>query len=286
MTPVKVNIFISHAPEDKPAADRLVEWLYPMRDEVNVWHNDPPRGPNPLSLSWRLLLPWYKEVDLRVLYTETLKKRKENAHIYVFLTSFKSLASPGVEDDITMAISRRVDCMWEGLAPLVLPVLLSPCRWKEESRLCEFKPMADGIPLSHYPNPGDGYLKITEQLAELVKVIQFRLNEAKYYLQHTDHTNETLAPTAMTHGLPYLGENPAMFEFKSPPVFNPPDWAGWTLIGLLFTLTMAGFGGRDRAVENLHLKYSIDKEYREPYRRQVPLSPPPDSMKIVLPPAE
>jgi hypothetical protein len=286
MAPVKVNIFISHAPEDKPAADRLAEWLYPMRDEVNVWHYDPPRRPSPLSLSWKILLPWYRVIDPRVLYAETVKNRRENAHIYVFLTSFKSLANRQVEEDITVAISRRVDCLWEDLAPLVLPVLLSPSRWKEESRLSEFEAMAGGMPLNQFPVVDDGYLKVSEQLAALVKVVQVRLNEAKYYLQDPTHANEARALMATPQGLPYLGENPSMFEFKPPPAFNPPDWAGWTLIGLLFTLAMAGFSGRDRAVEDLHLKYGVDKEFQIEFKREVPLSPPPDSMKIVFPPVE
>ena len=77
MTPVKVNLFIVHTPADKPTADLLLEWFYAMRDEVNVWHYDPPKKPASLSLSWRLLLPWYRPVDPRVLYAETLQKRRE-----------------------------------------------------------------------------------------------------------------------------------------------------------------------------------------------------------------
>ncbi len=285
MTSVKVNIFISHAPADKPVADKILEWLYPMRDEVNVWHYDPPQKPEELALSWRLLLPWYRPVDPRILYAETLNVRRENAHIYLFLTSYKALNDRRVEEDISLAVSRRVDCDWEELAPLVLPVVLSPSRWKEESRLAQFEPLAAGMPLSKFSRPEDGFLLITNQISALVKVIQVRLNEARYYQLHPTKHENNIQP-ALKNSLPYLGENPEQFKFDPPAPFRPPDWMGWSLIALIFTLSVGSFRKVHPAVSSLHLKARPAKDYEIEYPRKQPMIPPPDSVEIVFPPVE
>ncbi len=285
MTPVKVNIFISHAPADKAAADKLLEWLYPMRDEVNVWHYDPPQKPEELALSWKLLLPWYRPIDPRVLYAETLKTRRENAHIYLFLTSYKSLSNKLVEDDITLAVSRRVDCEWDDLAPLVMPVILSPSRWKEESRLAQFEPLAEGLPLTAFPIPEDGYLLVTEQIAALVKVIQVRLNESRFY-QHQLAAHENALQPAPKNSLPYLGENPSQFDFAPPNPFRPPDWMGWSVIALIITISMGGFRKNHPAVSALHLKARPDWEQGMEYPRKLRMMPPPDNAEFVFPPEE
>lgn len=285
MPSVKVNIFISHAPADKPAADTLLEWLYPMRDEVNVWHYDPPKKPDALALSWRLLLPWYQPVDPRVLYAETLKTRRENAHIYVFLTSYKSLSHKQVEDDITLAVSRRIDCAWADLAPLVLPVLLSPSRWKQESRLAHFEPLAAGVELSKFSRPEDGFLLVTEQIAALVKVVQARLNETRFYQDHPEKQQNAVAPSG-EGSLPYLGENPAQFEFSPTKPFRPPDWMGWSLIALIFMLSAGSFRKNHPSVSSLHLKARPDKAFEVEYPRRMPMAPPPRGAETVFPPVE
>lgn len=285
MTPVKVNIFISHAPADKSAAERLLEWLYPMRDEVNVWHYDPPWGPEKLPLPWRLLLPWYQPADPRVLYAKTLKARRENAHIYVFLTSYKSLNNKQVEDDAIHAVSRRVDCEWDDLAPLVLPVLLSPSRWKTESRLAQFEPLASGKPISNFTRSEEAYLLVTEQISALVKVIQVRLNETRFYQYHPETHGHAIHP-ASKNSLPYLGENPDQFNFDPPEPFRPSEWVGWAVIALIFTLSAGSFRKNHPAVSSLHLNARPDKEYQAEYPRPLPMMPPPANSEIVFPPVE
>lgn len=54
------NIFISHVPSDKPVLDKLLQWLHPMRDEVNIYFKAPPPPPKQLPLPWQLLLFWYQ----------------------------------------------------------------------------------------------------------------------------------------------------------------------------------------------------------------------------------
>lgn len=285
MRTVKVNIFLSHAPEDKPEAEKLMEWLYPMRDEVNVWYYNPPKRPDELPLSWRLLLPWYRPVDPRILYAETGKKRRENAHIYIFLTSYKSLKNIQVEEDITLSVRRRIECEWRPLAPLVLPLLISPSRWEEESRLAQFKPLAGGIPLNTFPIPEDGYLMATEQIAALVKVIQVRLHEA----QHHQYLGGDALPVSLNYpafSRPYLGEDPRQFDFQSPRPFLPPDWMGWSLIALIFTLSMGVLKKQDSVVADLHLKSKPAKTYEIEYLRKIPMMPLPSQEEIILPPVE
>jgi len=285
MSPVKVNLFISHAPADKPAADRLMEWLYPMRDEVNMWHYAPPQKPEALALSWRLLLPWYRPVDPRILYAETLKIRRENAHIYLFLTSYKSLSNKQVEEDISLAVSRRIDCEWDDLAPLVMPILLSPSQWKEESRLAQFEPLAGGLELSKFTQIEDGYLLVTEQISALVKVLQVRLNETRFYQNHPIGQEKDISP-ASKNSLPYLGENPEQFDFNPPSPFRPPDWMGWSLIALIFTLSAGSFRKNHPAVSSLHLKARPDNEFEIEYPRKLPMIPPPGNEDFVFPPEE
>lgn len=282
---VKVNIFISHAPADKAAAEQLMEWLYPMRDEVNVWHYDPPRKPEELPLSWKLLLPWYQPVDPRVLYAETVKIRRDNAHIYLFLTSHKSLADKQVEQDVVTAVSRRVDCEWNDLAPLILPVILTPSRWKEASKLAKFEPLAKGVPISKFERPEDGYLMLAEQLSKLVKVVQVRLNESRFYQYHPTLNEKGVMPAAK-NSFPYLGENPEQFNFDPPTPFRPADWVGWSVIALIFMMTAGSFRKTHPAVSSLHLKARPAHEYEIEFPRKPPMMPPSDTAQIVFPAVE
>ena len=262
-----------------------MEWLYPMRDEVNVWHYEPPGRPEELALSWKLLLPWYRPVDPRIIYAETLKNRRESAHIYLFLTSYKSLSSNQVEEDILLAINRRVDCEWDDLAPLVLPLLVSPSKWKEESRLAQFEPLVGGIPLSQFSQAEEGYLLATEQISALVKVVQVKLNEARFYQYYPEGGANTVQPAAK-NSLPYLGENPEQFNFDPPKPFRPPDWMGWSLIALIFTLSAGSFRKNTPAVSSLHLKARPANEREIEYPRRTPMAPPPPNSEIVFPPVE
>ena len=285
MSSVKVNVFISHAPEDKHAADLLQEWLYPMRDEVNVWHYAPPRPPEVLPLSWRILLPWYRPVDPRVLYAETMQIRRNNAHIYVFLTSNQALKSSRVEEDITRALTRRIDCAWEELAPMIIPVALSPSSWKETSRLSKFEPLVGGVPIQKFSSTEDAYIKVTNQLAALIKVMQVRLNEARFYHDHASETELGLRQATQT-ALPYLGENPEQFEFNPPAPFRPADWMGWSLIALIFAISAGSFRKNHPSVSSLHLKARPADERQTEYPRRVPMAPPPDTAVMVFPPVE
>ena len=284
MSAIKVNLYVSCAPADKPVADRLMEWLYSMRDEVNLWYNDPPRKLEPLPLSWRLLLPWYHPVDPRVLYAETLAKRRENAHIYIFLTSASSLADNQWKEEVLLALNRRAECEREDLAPLVLPLAVASSAWQKESRLAKFEPLAKGIPLSGFSNSDEGYLMVTEQIAALVKTIQVRLNETRHFFAQSSNGSNIRPVTNNT--LPYLGDNPEQFDFNPPKPFRPPDWLGWSLIALIFALSAGSFRKNHPAVSSLHLKARPENAFEVEYPSKQPMMPPPANEEIVLPPVE
>ena len=90
---------------------------------------------------------------------------------------------------------------------------MSASRWKEESRLAQFEPLALGVPLSNFPKSEEGFLLVTEQISALVKVIQVRLNESRFYRYHPVLGEQGVQP-ASKNSLPYLGENPEQFDFN------------------------------------------------------------------------
>lgn len=282
MVPVKVNVFISYAPEDRPQLDKLRRWLYPMLDEVNLWYNDPPRKAPELSLPWQILLFWYSPPDFREKYQKVLQARREKAHIYLFLTSYKSLSNKTVESDIDIAARRRIEGD-DVVGPFVFPVILSPSRWKEESRLAGFKPMGHGIALSTMKLEEEGYLEITEELSSLIKVLQARLGEAKFYQSRLVSADQGQI-SAGKKVRPYLGELPEALEFQEIAYFQPPEWLGWSLLLFLF-ISLIGSLMPTRVLgparyENV--KSANDHGWE--YPREHPLAPPKDS--IPFPPAD
>lgn len=278
MTPVKVNIFISYSPEDKPQLNKLLKWLYPMRDEVNIRYNNPPAAPEQLSLPWQLLLFWYSPPDFRDKYRRFLHAQREKAHIYLFLTSYKSLSNKIIEDDIDVAVNRRIagDNFY---GPFVYPVILSPSRWKETSRLAAFKPLAKGTPLSTLKHEDEGYLDITEEIAELVKLLQSRLGEEKFYQGRNVAIEAGMAPSRQ-RAIPYLGESDEKMEFNSAPSFNPPEWLGWSILLFLFiTVINALLPARVLRPSRYDSVKSADDHGME-YRREHPYVPTPDTIRI------
>ncbi len=282
---MKVNVFIVHAPEEKAVADRLMEWLYPMRDEVNIWHYDPPAPPEDLPLSWRILLPWYYPVDPRKLYREPLNKRRENAHIYLFLVSAKSLKDQRFEDDLSLALARRADCEQEELGPLVLPLLLNDSDWKKNSGMKSFEPLLGGKTLKSFALQDEGFRKATEEIASLIKVVQVRINEVRYYQMLGKNDGYGIRP-ASKYALPYLGENPEQFDFNPPPPFRPADWLGWSLIALIVVISVGSFRKNNAAVSSLHLKARPDNIKEVEFPRENALLPAHDTAKVHLPPIE
>jgi hypothetical protein len=277
MTPVKVNIFISYAPEDKPQLDKLQRWLYPMRDEVNIYFYDPPKKPVELPLPWQILLFWYSPPDFRDKYEKTHHSRRDKAHIYLFLASYKSLSNNQIEDDIDIAVRRRIKGD-DFLGPFVFPVILSPSRWKAESRLAAFKPLAGGTPLSSYKQEDEGYLKLTEELAALIKLVQTRLGEVKFQQSRLASADQT-KPNSGKRPLPYLGDADDSMEFQETAPFQPSEWLGWGLLLFLFVSVVSSL---------LPARILRPTRYEtlkpgEEYLRENPMRPPKDSLVFPKP---
>lgn len=280
MKPVKVNIFISYAPEDRKQLDVLLRWLYPMRDEVDLRYKDAPKKPTQLSLPWQILLFWYSPPDLRPQYQRILEAQRAKAHIYLFLTSYKSLSNKEVDSDIEVAVQRRVEGD-DVLGPFIYPIILAPCRWKEESRIAGFAPMAAGAALSSFKQVEEGYLMVTDEVAALIKVLQSRLDELKFYKSRLVEGES--GQTAAKRASPYLGDADDSLEFHDIAPFQPPEWLGWSILLFLFIslinyLTPSQVLGAGR-YDNIRPA----NEYGWEYLREHPMVPPKDSLKFPPP---
>jgi hypothetical protein len=252
MTPVKVNIYISHAPEDKAFADKLERWLRPMRDEVNLWFDKSAtiREPKPMPLPWQILLFWYRasqQQDLKGQYAKTRAAQLDRAHLYLFLTSSNSLGNDGIIKEIETATYRRIRTEGD-LKPQIYPVILTPCRWKSGA-----------------------FLNVTNQLIKAVREVQRTLDEAKYrdLRPEPDEARNKM-------WLPYLGGDDAATEFRPPQVSYPSETLGW---GIIVALLLSLFRSlQPAAVQGPIVKYkNAEPAYVRPreYVRERPLMPPP-----------
>lgn len=241
MTPVKLNVYISHAPEDKKSAKALHEYLRPMHDEVNIWYNDPPEKPKPLSIPWMWIstfLPIFQPHDYQREYEKVDQLRKERAHIYLFLTSHKSLNNTKIENDIRFVAERRVE--GDRLNPHVYPVILAPSLWKEKSALASYKIIGpEKKTLVEIKPIEEGFHQIATQLAKVIKDLQRDLDEAKF-AQGRLAAPDSPALSATRQVQPYLGGDEALLEFKAPPQTQPPEWLGWMIWFFLFMSLLRG----------------------------------------------
>jgi hypothetical protein len=240
MTPVKLNVYICHAKEDKKAAKELYEFLRPMHDEVNIWYSDPPPEPKLLSLPWlwiSTILPIFEPYDYRNDYAKVDKLRKERAHIYLFLTSHRSLNDPQIEDDIRFVASRRVEGDW--LSPHIYPVILAPSLWKEKSALAAYKTMGPKKTLYEIKPIEEGYREIAVQLSKVVKEIQRDLDEAKF-VESRPTTPDGSSLPAPSRAQPHLGGGEEQLEFRMRKQTVPPEWLGWAILFILLYSILRG----------------------------------------------
>lgn len=275
MTPVKLNVYISYTPDDRKAVEKLRDWLYPMRDEVNLWYNDPPKPPKPLPLPWELIasvLPIFHPRDYQEEYKKVDRRRKERAHIYLFMTSYKSLNDSKIDNDITLAVERRIEGDW--LSPRIYPVILAPSLWKERSRLARFQPIGGKKSLAEQKPEEEGYLEITEQLSKVINEMQRDLNEAKYAQARLEASPAPALP-ASSGARPYLGGDEALLEFRAPAPIYPPEWLGWMIIFFLFLSLAKGIQG-DKPTPQLQKNFieNANPAWQEEYRRTQPMVQP------------
>ncbi len=271
LTPVKINIYVSYTESDMAVLGKLLHWLYPMRDEINVWFRNPPRPAPPLPTPWKLLFFWYQPPDLLGQYSKVLKAQMERAHIYLFLTNYKSLSDRRIDAEIEIAVTRRVQGAHE-LNPHIYPVITTPCQWKSHSRLGGYKPLGPKKSLAEIKPEEEGYLELTEQLTKVIRSIQTPLNEAKYALSKLNPEEQKLLKPNL-----YLNDDPNATVFKAPSVNYPPEWLGWAVILILFLSVVGAIVRENPRIIRTKYEGAEKEDVRPPeYRRENPMMPPPE----------
>lgn len=243
MTPVKLKVYISYTPDDKKAVKELYEFMRPMHDEVDIWYNDPPPAPQPLPVPWEwfsVILPIFQPRDYREEYAKVDKRRKERAHIYLFMTSYKALNDNRIQNDIRLAAERRVENDW--LSPQIFPIIMAPSLWKEKSPLSKYKTLGPKKTLIEVKPVEEGYYEIATQLSKVLKTVQRDLDEAKYS-QARLVAPDASAVSSRPHAQPYLGDEDETLQFKAPPQVIPPEWLGWMIWIFLFLSVLRGIRG-------------------------------------------
>ena len=275
MTPVKLKVYISHTADDKKSVKELYEFLRPMHDEVDIWYNDPPPAPKPLTLPWEWLsafLPIFLPRDYRDEYKKVDQRRKERAHIYLFMTSYKSLNDSRIQNDIRIAAERRVENDW--LSPQIYPVIMAPSLWKEKSPLARYKTLGPKKALVEIKPVEEGYYEIATQLSKVIKEVQRDLDEAKFAQSRLVAPDATALPASTRQAQPYLGSEDETLEFKAPAQVNPPEWLGWMIWMFLFISLLRGISG-DRPQPTLGRYENAEpaQTYEPEYPREEPLRP-------------
>lgn len=274
MTPVKLKVYISHTPDDKKTVKDLYDFLRPMHDEVDIWYNDPPPAPKPLTVPWEWLsafLPIFQPRDYRDEYVKVDKRRKEKAHIYLFVTSYKSLNDTRIQNDIRFAAERRVENDW--LSPQIFPVIMAPSMWKEKSPLAKYKPLGPKKTLIEVNPVEEGYYEIATQLSKVIKDVQRDLDEAKFAQSRLAAPDAPALPPGR-QAQPYLGGEDESLEFKAPAQVNPPEWLGWMIWLFLFISLLRGLrGDLPRPTLGRYESAEPAQTWQPEYQREQPLRP-------------
>lgn len=262
MSSTKVNLYLSYTGDDRSVVQKLLIWLYPMRDEVNIIYANPPRPLESMTLPWRLLLFWYEPPDPRAYYVRYLGQQLEQAHIYVFLTSYKSLADGRIEKEIETAVSRQIQHSDRYIR--IFPLEVSPSHWRKHSRLSRYKTIGPRQPLSQAKPEEEAYLTIIDQLAKEIKTVQRNLDELKYARTRPGEASKAWPDL--------LGEIP---PFKAPEAVSPPEWLGWVILIAIIVSIFYSLGPELPTAATGRFR-NIEKESKPPeFPREYPLVPNP-----------
>ena len=268
MRATKVNIYISYTPEDAAYLSKLLRWLQPMRDEVNIWHLSAPPSRQELSLPWKILLFWYDPPDPRPYYFRTLRSQLEAAHICLFLTSYRSLTDSRVNDEITAAVTRHIEHGDRYVR--IFPIITSPSHWKSRSRLAHFKPIGPKKALNQIQPEEEGYLELTDQLSKEIKALQRNLDELRFARSQ---------PGEASDAWPALLGEPQVH--RPPESVSPPELLGWAI---LLVLALSVWYSLSPSLPSLPSRRYQNVERETPpteYRREYPLMPPPPGDSII-----
>lgn len=219
-----LNLYISHAPADAKYAVEIREWLRPMEEKYHfrIWYNHPEPSPV-LAFPWNILFFWINPGSYkRYPYHRDLEQEVQQAHIYLFLTSQKSITTPWIEQvEVPSAVDR-----YQRLGNTfirIFPVVLSSSQWKMQSRLAGFPTLGPpGMALNQVQPREDALNALAEQLRPVIE--ELRRNHIEDY---------------KVQGLPVNTFNqPAPAWNDTPDEIVPfPNWLGWIIIfGIILSI--------------------------------------------------
>lgn len=278
----KVNIYIAYADADKGRLNTLLEWLHPMKDEVNIWYRNPPANLPSLALPWRILLFWYRPPNYMAEYFRVLEQQKLRAHLYFFLASPAALEDARVLKEIGIANQRKTAGDWR--SPRLFRLVAGKCNWQAHQPWKALAALEPEVVLASAQRRE--WIQVVEAIDFHVKFIQPILREVRFY-QGRPVSEDVYNPQGLDDiPLPDLNDDPASVTFETPSVSYPPAWAGWLVLVLIILA-----GGRSLTSErarvrtDIHLDARPAKEYQVEYPRENPYRPPADTA-VVWPPAD
>lgn len=254
-----LRIYLSYAPADKSYLNELLEWLRPLEEKyaLRVYH--PQMTPMPNLHHHKYYVPGQE-----LVYPsdwETAAEQLEAAHLYLFLISYHALCIPYIDQEEVSAAVTRYQRLGKEFVR-VFPVLLSPSRWKEQSRLAGFDVLGGDKTLVETDPRENGYKRIIEQLILAIEALRRNWAEEQHRLGlPTDEStrSELSAPTRNAYQ-------------------TIPGWAGAVMVmALLYMTTSWYFSACAPRMYYLYTPESLPYEPApEQYWRHNPLYPPED----------
>ena len=258
-SPTLLNIYISHAAADRSYVVQLVEWLKPLQEKYHfrIWY-DHPEPPPVIPFPWNVLFFWYNPAKQRLPYHRDLVVELEQAHIYLFLTSQKSINTPWIEQE---EIPRAVDRLqrYGNSFIRIIPVPITASQWKNTSRLATFPSMGPpGRSINQIQPREEAWLQLIEQLRPVILEIRQNLMEEHKRL-----------------GLPLQSFHQAPPPWADTPrnVVPLPNWIGWTIAALLFWSLFNWFS--DQCTPKYKPYWPKKNTPQEEYQREFPVTPTP-----------
>lgn len=256
---VLLNIYISHAPADRRYVLQLVEWLKPMQEKYffRIWY-DHPEPPPVVPFPWNVLFFWYSPHRHRLPYHRDLLQEAEQAHIYLFFVSQKSIHTHWIEqEEVPRAVERYQQHGRNYVR--IFPVLLSASQWKQESRLAAFPTLGPpGRTINQVQPSEDAWLSLIEQLRPVIVELRQNLMEEHKRL-----------------GLPLASFNSPPPPWSDTPkqVIPLPNWIGWVIMAVIFWSLFNWFS--NQCTPQYKPYWPKRNPPQEEFRRENPVLPTP-----------
>lgn len=262
-----LNLYISHAPADKQFVVKFMEWFKPMQEKyyVRVWYNHP--EPEPIvPFPWNVLFFWYSPPRSGRPYHRDLLKEVDQAHIYLFFTSQKSITTGWIDQE---EVPRAVDRYQQHGRNYIRihPVVVSASQWKTHSRLAAYPTLgpAGGKAMNQVTPTEDGWNGLMDQLKPIIEELRRNHIEENKRLGHSIKSFNTTPPP--------WGDTPQK-------VLPLPNWIGWVMVVAIFWSVSNWYAGQCKPQYKPY--WPKKNPPQEEYRRENPVRPPVD---IIVPQA-